>query len=259
MSVIYQDQYIFIMDNTIYNLVTAEIGNLDALTQTSNNIANAEVAGYKGNILLFRQYLTKDIGGEDNINYTNTMPQDFSTVIDHTPGALKTTNRTLDFAISGEGFFSIQTPSGIRYSRNGVFTLNNNNQLVTPEGNPVLSNNNSIITFDPGDKKIVVSQEGIIYVTSEDNTVQNRDTLGIVTFDNLKLLRQAENNLFITNQEPIAASNYQLIQGALEEANINPMIAVTSLIEIQRNNQAVTSRIGEIYSIYQKTYKVLSE
>ena len=245
------------MDNSIYTVLAGNVGVFNNLTTIANNVANNNTYGYKADTSMFSQYITKDI------NDKNAMPNDFTTVSDFKEGALKVTNRPLDFAINGVGFFAVQTPLGVRYTRKGDFRLNNENILVTPEGYPVLSDGGDNIMFDINDREPLVSAEGIVYVYNgaDRSNPEQRGTIGVFNFLNSKLLRKAGDNLFMSDipgeiQENI---NYKIVQNAVEESNVNSIMEMNKLIQVQRQAEISTSLTDGIYSVYKNAYRVISK
>ena len=246
------------MDNTIYNLTAAQVGNFENTAVISNNVANANTQGYKADTMMFSQYLTKDINDE------NTMPNDISTVVDSKEGALKITGRQLDFALSGDVFFTVQTPLGVRYTRNGIFSLNNQYQLVTSEGYNVLTQGGDVITFSDTDNDIMaIADGGLLARENGSANYQERGKLGIATFDDLKMLRKAGDNNFTVEDGIVPqipnSSSYKVIQGAIEESNVVPITEITKLIEIQRRTENASSMISGVYGVHKEAYRTIAK
>lgn len=89
----------------------------------------------------------------------------------HSGGITRVTNNTLDVAIDGKGFFAIQTPAGVRYTRNGSFTRSAGGELVTQDGHQVLGLNGPIV-LDPAGQagKVTISEDGRIFLTRSRTT-----------------------------------------------------------------------------------------
>ncbi len=247
------------MDNTIYNLIASQVGTFNNLTTLSNNIANANTQGYKADNMVFERYLTEDVNGN------NTMPQDRATIIDMKAGPIKVTNRQLDFAISGDAFFMIQTPLGVRYTRNGIFTINNNYEVVTADGHHLLSQNGDVITLNQNDIDIMVNGSGVFFARSNNGeNYQERATIGIASFPDLRLLRKAgDGNFMIENDAEIAVianpNNYKIVQGAIEESNVVPINEITRMIEVQRKTDTTSSMISGVYAVHKNAYRTIAK
>src|SRR5690606_1441701 len=107
----------------------------------ANNLANINSTGFKAESILFEEYIMPVAAdrtfpsGSQQLSYV----QDWATVHDLTAGAMTQTGNPLDLALSGEGFFAVEAPEGIRYTRNGAFEIDAAGRLVTQNGFPVLS------------------------------------------------------------------------------------------------------------------------
>jgi flagellar basal-body rod protein FlgG len=213
------------------------------LTVAANNLANVDTPGYKADGLAFIEVLMRKIGPKYVKAYKET--QQF---IRKGQGVLEYTGNPIHFAIVGDGFFKVQTPKGIAYTRAGNFTLDTQRRLVTPEGYPVLANGTPVVV-DPGmtregyitmeNSKLQVSPEGILSI---DMTEIGR--LDVVTFDDYSKLKKIGENLYISEgAQEIRAENYEIKQGYIERSNVNPIREMVSLIEIHRTFEAIQRSI----------------
>ncbi|OAQ20479.1 flagellar basal-body rod protein FlgF [Thermosulfurimonas dismutans] len=209
------------------------------LAVTTNNLANVDTPGFKREALSFREVFMRKIGPRYQRIFKETTQR---TIFEQ--GELEPTGNPLDLAIVGEGFFKVQTPQGIAYTRAGNFRIDRDRRLVTPEGYPVLANGAPVIV-DPGlargglitlpTEKFLIYEDGTISV---DGTTVAR--LDIVTFDDLSKLRKLGQNLFVAEGvREVPAEDFQLRQGYLEKSNVNPLTEIVSLIEIHREFEAV--------------------
>lgn len=233
--------------------INPQLGLLEALeaaqllerrfTTVTNNLANIDTPGFKLDGLSFREVLMKKIGPQYIKTYKETVPY-----IDFQQGILEPTHNPLHLSIVGEGFFRVQTPQGIAYTRAGNFTLDAERRLVTPQGYPLLANGAPII-LDPGmaqeglvtidNIKLRVSPEGILSV---DGTEIAR--LDVVTFDDLNKLKKLGENLYISDgAQEMMALNYEVRQGFIEKSNVNPIKEMVNLIEIHRTFEALQRSI----------------
>jgi len=216
------------------------------LTVTANNLANVDTPGYKADSIAFIEILMKKIGPKYKKIYKES--QFF---IKREQGVLEYTGNPLHFAIVGEGFFKVQTPNGVAYTRAGNFTLDRERRLVTPEGYPVLANGTPVVV-DPGmtregyitmeNSKLQVSPEGILSI---DMTEIGR--LDVVTFDDYSKIRKLGQNLYVSDgAQEIRAENYEIKQGYIEKSNVNPIREMVNLIEIQRTFEAIQRSIRSL-------------
>lgn len=240
------------MDNAIYSITSGKLALENELSVITNNSANSGAAGYKADMLLLKQRTTQDVYD------TNTMPYDSSTIIDYTPGSSKMTGRALDLAIQGDGFFVVNTPLGVRYTRAGNFTLNKDRALVTAQGYPVLSFAGDEIYLQDSSSEPIVQEDGSIYVMI-DNIRQELGVIGVVDFDNPKLLRKVGESLFISDAPPIIGQKYKVMQGMIEESNAEPILQMTKLMELQQHSTLLSSLANEIYSMRDNAYRAFGK
>jgi flagellar basal-body rod protein FlgG len=150
------------------------------------------------------------------------------TKMDLSQGTLKSTGNSLDFAIEGDGFFTIQTKDGDIYTRNGSFVLNTEKELVTQTGDYVLGESGKIVI---NGKNIVVSKDGSIYV---DETIAGK--LKISFFEKPQLLQRSSKGGFVDIDKAglKEAESYGIAGGYLEMSNVNVIQEMTEMIGIQR-------------------------
>jgi flagellar basal-body rod protein FlgG len=186
----------------------------------TNNLANAQTTGFKrdfGRVLESQQLL--DVG----------------TTIDTTAGPITSTQNPLDVAIDGEGFFAIQTPAGVRFTRNGSFSLDESGDLVTKQGMKVLSSSGSPINVSGNNIGI---QDGGI-VTADGNEVA---TLKVVTFQNINLLQKEGSNQFVWSGSTDGIHDVdqaRVKSGSVERSNVNSMTEIIQLMGAYRDFESV--------------------
>src|SRR5712692_9437783 len=195
-----------------YSALEARMKIVDVIT---NNLANANTTGFKRD---FGHILQNETGF------------DIGTRVDLSTGDLVSTDNDLDVAVNGQGFFAIQTPNGVRYTRNGSFSLNAGGELVTKDGMPVL--NSSGATINIGHGKVGVQDSGIVTVDGHETA-----TLKIVTFDDPQKLQKEGLYRFVWTGKPDSiqdVSDPHLKSGALERSNVNAMDEMVHLMSAYR-------------------------
>ncbi|PWC33173.1 flagellar basal-body rod protein FlgF [Azospirillum sp. TSO35-2] len=213
------------MENSIYVAMSRQMALQRQLDVTSNNIANMNTTGYKNQRMLFTEYLEKP-GLHEKVSFV----QDRAVVRDLTVGGMTQTGNPLDLALTGQGYFTVDTASGPRYTRAGNFRLNDQRQLVDGGGLPVLSNNGQPLTIPAGTNDVKVSGDGT--VATELGPVGK---LNIVTFKNEQLMTEVGNGLYVTDEQPTPAPvETKVAQGLLEGSNVKPVVEMTQMIDIQR-------------------------
>ena len=223
------------METPTYIALSRQMVLRNQMDVVANNIANASTPGFKAEMMLMSEVELPAERGVD-LSYV----QDFATARDFSPGALRATGNDLDLAIQGNGFFAVQTPDGVRYTRVGRLQLDANGTLVTNQGYPVLASGGAV-TIDPDDGPVNIAEDGSV---STDRAIGGQQQviagkLDLVDFADRGKLTPAQDNLFDPNgQQPTPATG-KIAQGMLEESNVQPIIEMTSLIEVTRNYQAM--------------------
>ncbi len=223
------------METPTYIALSRQMVLRNQMDVVANNIANASTPGFKAEMMLMSEVELPAERGVD-LSYV----QDFATARDFSPGSVRATGNPLDLAVQGDGFFAVQTPDGVRYTRVGRFQLDANGTLVTSQGYPVLAGGGPV-TLDPDDGPVNVAEDGSISTDlafgGQQQVVAGK--LDLVDFADRGQLAPAENNLFdAKDQQPTAATG-KIAQGMLEDSNVRPIIEMTSLIEVTRSYQAM--------------------
>ncbi|MGB9154580.1 MAG: flagellar basal-body rod protein FlgF [Alphaproteobacteria bacterium] len=224
----------------------------------ANNIANSSTTGFKREGIAFDTAL-KHAGGGGAMGSTSYV-YDKATYRDSSPGTISTTGNPLDFAIQGPGYFQIQTPQGVQYTRDGAFRTNAQGQLVTSTGMPVLDTAQQPIAFPDDAKNITISGDG--FVTAQSGTGATRAQLGkisVVTFADDQQVVPAGGDLLTTTQAPIPVTTNPLVQGAIEESNVKPISEITDLIAVQRAYEQSTNIVGNDNTRLTNAINVLSQ
>ncbi|PIE67123.1 MAG: flagellar basal-body rod protein FlgF [Deltaproteobacteria bacterium] len=203
------------------------------LNTLANNVANIDTVGFKGEMTVFQDPEQGPASlpetDADRIQPLSPYAPPFHTVVDFGQGALKQTGNPLDVAINGDGFFTIQTPDGPQYTRQGSFTRDEDGTLITPDGYPVLGEGGEI-TLQAG--IIDIDSQGTIYVNGDEI-----DRFQVVDFENRLGLQKVGNGRFAAPQDAQTtepAEITSLNQGYLEQSNVNAVRAMTEMIETSR-------------------------
>lgn len=221
----------------IRGLYTAASGMVAEAMRTdviSNNLANANTAGYKKDVAVTKDFASILISRvNDGANVPVIGSLGLGTVVDevatiHSTGPVRMTGNAFDLAIEGKGFFAVQTPQGVRYTRNGTFAQNTRGELITNEGYPVLGENGNIRIGQGA--KMVVGTDGSITVDGQ--PVQK---MQMVEFADEKQLIKEGGSLYNTSadQTPTPATGI-VRQGCLELSNVNVVGEMVNLISNYR-------------------------
>ena len=225
------------MDNTSTIALSRLVAQAREMDVTATNIANTGTPGYRGERTLFSDFLVREGGralptGEGALAFT----QDRATYRDTKQGALTHTANPLDLAISGDGYFAVQTANGPRLSRAGHFALGTNGRIVDENNNALLDAAGKPLQVAAADTALSVSGAGTLQ--SENGEIGK---IGIVTAADQMKLRAEGSRLFdasATTTAPATAAT--ITQGSLEESNIQPTMEVTRMMTQLREFQFVT-------------------
>jgi len=215
------------MSDPIFAAITRQDGLALEMRMVANNLANSSTTGYKSDRAIFSEFIVAT--GQDNDSVS--MGRLSSDSIQFDQGGLRFTGGQFDVALQGEGFFSVETDRGVRLTRAGHFQLNAEGILIDPNGYQVLNAGGAPITIPPEATQLKISSDGTI---SADGAVI--DQLGVVQAEG-ELQRDAD-TLFIAPGETQPVENPQMLQGALEQSNVSPVLEVARMIEVQRAYEA---------------------
>lgn len=220
----------------IYEVLSGALTQEKRLEVITNNLANVNTVGFKKDRPLFEEI--HPLGADPAPSGSGVSPVPVYAALrdiipDLSAGPIRTTGEPLDVAVEGEGFFSIQTPQGVRYTRGGSFTLDAQGQLVTQSGFPVLGTGGPI-TLPPG--SVNIDSDGKISVKGTEVGAQATevDTLPIVQFPESVRLKKVGETLFEANGAGAPSIEGRLLQGALEGSNVNPVEEMISMIQVSR-------------------------
>lgn len=227
------------MNSGIYTAYSGLKGQMEALDMLANNLANINTTGFKEQ-RAFYQALNRSAAQASALEAAiNDQAALAEAAFNFENGSLVETGRELDIGLVGPGFLCIQTPAGIRYSRNGNLQVNARSQLVTADGHPVLGERGAIV-LGPG--RLEIDERGDILV---DGAVVDR--LKLAAFDDPLRLRREGNTLFASaGAQAKPADSVSVRQGYLEQSNVNPVVSTVRLVEIMRRYEAIQKSLSLI-------------
>ncbi|KQI69939.1 flagellar biosynthesis protein FlgF [Loktanella sp. 3ANDIMAR09] len=213
------------MDNATYAALTRQSGLLSEMQIVAHNIANAATTGFKAEGVAFSEYIA-DIGRDAPVL---SMAAARIQLTDQTQGTLTQTGGTFDLAIEGDGYFTVDTPDGPRLTRAGSFAPDAIGTLMTHDGNPVLDIGGAPVFVPAGAGQIGISADGTI---SADG--QAIGQIGLVVPNDPTELRRQTGTLFDAPAGFGPAPNGRMLQGFVEDSNVNPILQVGRMIAVQR-------------------------
>jgi flagellar basal-body rod protein FlgG len=235
------------MSGAIYLAAAGALASEKRMQIIANNLANANTVGFKMDRGHFGLINPADLPNQ-SIRDSAELPaskahlfwNNFRMYTDHSNGPLSRTDNDFDLALVGKGFFCVQAPDGVHYTRKGDFTLNSEGILVTRNGWPVLGEGGEITvksTENPQKyAKFAVDRQG--NVTVDGNQV---DSLRIVEFAKLNRLTKVGDTLFKplgTAAQEIIVEDAKVSQGFIELSNVDSISMMTEMIEVMRGYES---------------------
>lgn len=237
------------MENSSYVALSRQMVLSRQMDVIANNIANMNTTAYKGEGMMFVEYL--DRSDKDN---ELSFVQDISVVRNLAEGPMMKTDNPLDLAISDQGYFAVDTEEGERYTRNGSFQLDQDGQIVTSLGYPLLSNGGSPIVVPPDATHITISRDGTV-----SSSEGEAGRIGIVRFENEQALRKLANNLYEAGgEDPQPSDESEVMQGIIEGSNVQGVTEITKLISTSRSYQAAAKLIDEEHERQRRAIQALA-
>lgn len=232
------------MENAVAIGLSQQMALKRWLDITANNLANLNTTAFKSEHPLFKEFLFNKVGATEM-----SFVEDYGSYRNLQEGELSHTGRPLDVAISGEGYFSIETEQGIRYTRNGSFRLD-------PEGNIVTINNDFLL--DETGRKMSVNVQFQEITFAPDGTVTTgpgqTQKMEIVRFENPQVLKQVGDGLYDAEGfTPVPAVGAALVHRMLEKSNVQPILEMTAMIDIMRAYQSAQQLIDAEHDLQMKT------
>ncbi|OHE01922.1 MAG: flagellar biosynthesis protein FlgG [Sulfurimonas sp. RIFOXYD12_FULL_33_39] len=245
------------MQSGYYSSAAGMVTQFNRLDTIANNLANVNTAGFKEDNLVVGDFmrLYKEARDElPNGNHTkeaaqflnrtmNKAPQIVDSYTDYSVGDMQKTDNSLDLALSREGlFFLVKTPQGIRLTREGSFTKDDEGKLITKSGYEVLPSDYFItkqpITLTQDNNIVHVDKNGQMSTNIPNSAKLNAASkIFVAQPDNMALLKKEGNNLFRYDGEQEFESIEQsgaVVQGFVEKSNVNAVKMMTQMIETNR-------------------------
>lgn len=196
----------------------------------ATNLANVNTAGFKAEQMIFAEFVERTSRAGEPLSLVH----DVSFLRDMSEGTMIGTGNPLDLAISGDGFFAVQTADGPRYTRHGAFRLDNLGQVVTLSGDPVQGAGGAPILVPQGTATITITRDGT--VSADGNPIGQ---IQVVGFQAPQALTKEGNDLYnAEGQQPTPPANAEILQGTIEGSNVQGVVEMTRMIDVVRSYEA---------------------
>jgi flagellar basal-body rod protein FlgF len=226
------------MDTSLYVNLSRQTAVMRELEIVANNLANVNTTGFRAERTLFDAALKK-AGSSDTVSFVI----DRATYTDHRAGGLVQTDNPLDIALRGEGFLSVQTQDGVRYTRDGRLVVSPAGELSALDGAPILDRGGSPIPIPPDADHLLIAQDGTVSVDGTD-----LGQIGIFEFDDPQNLVREADGRFDARTEPEPAIATSVRQGSIEASNVDPIREITRLIELSRAYEQSAKMASDIHN-----------
>lgn len=236
----------------LYTSALAAIGQSARLDVVANNLANVNTPGFRRDQVSFQERLVEALEDTPDFRYYNSLvhrhggaPFLGATSFDSEAGGIETTDRPLDFAINGKGFFAVRdrVTGKNYYTRAGNFVTDSQGTVVTPDGKyQLLGEGDTEVTVDPNQP---ISE---VRLDADGNLRQGEEVrahLSVVDFADLRGVRKfGENLLENFGTQAVETTDYKLVQGALEGSTVHP---VSEMVEMIKTIRMIESNLQMIH------------
>ena len=245
------------MQNGFYSAAGGMVAQFSKLDNIANNLANLNTNAYKRQDLVVGDFLRLYQEKRDELPLQNQtkegaqfthrsvarVPQVVESYRDMSVGSFQRTGNAFDVALQEENlFFAVLTPDGIKLTRDGAFSLDDDGTLMTKEGHKVLSqdyaNTGNFIKFSSDAVNIQLDKNGTFsYLVSGNEKFNPGGKLLLVEPENVAKLKTIGDNLYSVDAAdsltPVKNSG-AVTQGFLEKSNVNAVKSMVGMIEAHR-------------------------
>ena len=213
------------MDLAGYVALTRQSGLLKEIQSVANNIANLSTTGFRREGVVFAEMVEALPTEGGSVAMTAARGR----YTDDMQGALVQTGGSLDMAIEGEGYFTVMTPAGERLTRAGAFARNADGEVVNMDGHALLDEGGGaiVIPFEAG--HVGLAADGTLSVDGEPVA-----RVGLVTVEDQTGLFRESGLLFRADGGTIPLEDGRVVQGFLEQSNVNAVGEMARMIMVQR-------------------------
>lgn len=237
------------MSSTIYIDTAAQAALARRIESLANNIANANTVGFRADGLKFDTIVSASGGA--NVSF----PQAGRDFISTASGPVQRTGNSLDLAVRGNAWFSLMSPDGPVYTRDGRMELAKTGELRSVNGYPVLDVSGAPMFADASAGELSIAADGTITQNSK-----QIGAIGLFTIDPGARLSRYDNSSVLPDGPVTPSLDFAttgVLQGRLEQSNVEPIRELTRLIEVQRAFDRITAAMDLSDSTQQDAIRTL--
>ena len=233
------------MEGPTYVTLSAQIALQKELDVVANNVANASTTGFKADRQLFQTYVDQLNVPGGNIAFV----QDRATYIDRSAGPIQVTDNSLDVAVQGDGYLSVNSPQGTLYTRNGHLQVGQDGTLLDSSGRAVLSPDGTPIQLPDQYTDLQIQGDGTVNVRVN-GAWQNVGQIGTFRPTDPLALRKTGDGLFTdpsNAMQPIESGDPEshLVQGALDGSTVQPVREIANMTELGRAYEQLSTLLSD--------------
>jgi len=237
------------MDSGLYVGLSSQMALERRLNTLAHNVANTNTTGFRAGKIRFEEVL-------DGVTKTSTsFVSQGQSFLSPVSGGIEETGAALDFAVKGDAWFSVNTPEGTIVTRDGRFKMQETGELVTIDGHAVLDSGGAAVQLNPAGGRPEVGGDGVI--TQGGATV---GSIGLFEYQPGPNYRRYGNSGIIaeTPPEPVVdRSDVGIVQGFVEQSNVNPVAEMSKLISVHRAFDNVAALIRDSEGALEEAIKTL--
>lgn len=216
------------MGSGIYVAAAGAVAQSKALDVTAANVANASSTAYHAGRVSFREALAAARSPDVALVGAGTG------AVDASAGPVAATGNPLDLAIDGDGYFAVETARGVRYTRDGSFTLGPDDRIVTSDGAPIRGVDGRPIQIPPGTTDVTVRPDGAVVAAGSEV-----GRIAVVRFSAGTLGREGDSR-YVARAAPITGGDQPPIRsGMLEGSNVSVVRGVVDMVKISRTYESL--------------------
>lgn len=239
------------MQPSLYVSLSGQLSLMRRLDTLAHNVANVNTAGFRAEEIKFEQLISQKT--DEPTAFVSTG----QTYLSRQAGEVVRTENPLDIAVTGDAWLAFQGPNGPVYTRDGRMTMTPEGELRTLTGYPVLDVGGAPIQLNPNGGPPSISRDGTM--TQGQNRV---GVVGLFTIPDQARLARFENSGVVPDMAAEPALDFSrvgVLQGFMEQANVNPVSEISRLIQIQRSFDSISNSITQSEQTLTTAIKTLGE